>query len=186
MAANRCQWRSCCQFLFRSPDEASVLNTDVMLSMSMTGMRIRLSGGRPRPKLLGIQLYKFAQAETARGARWLKWLERESTDRKVRCSNTTSASRLLLSRFGQTDTLAIPVGGMAARHRKGATVERLSLFSLSSSTATNKISIRKPFLGEKAHALANRLPYCGQIIQERIETQIYVERSEWQEREFTI
>ncbi|KER25067.1 hypothetical protein T265_07404 [Opisthorchis viverrini] len=43
MAANRCQWRSCCQFLSRLPElsnkswlygsEASVLNTDVMPSM---------------------------------------------------------------------------------------------------------------------------------------------------------
>ncbi|KER31218.1 hypothetical protein T265_13031, partial [Opisthorchis viverrini] len=43
MAANRCQWRSCCQFLSRLPElsnkswlygsDASVLNTDVMLSM---------------------------------------------------------------------------------------------------------------------------------------------------------
>ncbi|KER32384.1 hypothetical protein T265_01607 [Opisthorchis viverrini] len=45
MAANRCQWRSCCQFLSRLPElsnkswlyaiEASVLNTDVMLSLMM-------------------------------------------------------------------------------------------------------------------------------------------------------
>ncbi|KER20505.1 hypothetical protein T265_10955 [Opisthorchis viverrini] len=45
MAANRCQWRSCCQFLSRLPElpnkswlygsEVSVLNTDVMLSMMM-------------------------------------------------------------------------------------------------------------------------------------------------------
>ncbi|KER32996.1 hypothetical protein T265_01083 [Opisthorchis viverrini] len=70
MAANRCQWRSCCQFLSRSPEtksftvqlypflhhpffttrllnkswlygsEASVLNTDVMLSMMMMMMRV--------------------------------------------------------------------------------------------------------------------------------------------------
>ncbi|KER32957.1 hypothetical protein T265_01048 [Opisthorchis viverrini] len=45
MAANRYQWRSCCQFLSRSPglstkswlygSKASVLSTDVMLSMMM-------------------------------------------------------------------------------------------------------------------------------------------------------
>ncbi|KER29503.1 hypothetical protein T265_03878 [Opisthorchis viverrini] len=39
MAANRCQWRSCCQLLFRLyGSEASVLNTDVMLSMMMMMM----------------------------------------------------------------------------------------------------------------------------------------------------
>ncbi|KER27332.1 LOW QUALITY PROTEIN: hypothetical protein T265_13817 [Opisthorchis viverrini] len=48
MAANRCQWRSCCQFLSRLPElsnkswlygsEVSVLNTDVMLSMVMMMM----------------------------------------------------------------------------------------------------------------------------------------------------
>ncbi|KER25781.1 hypothetical protein T265_06816 [Opisthorchis viverrini] len=48
MAANRCQWRSCCRFLSRLPElsnkswlygsEASVLNTDVMLSMMMMMM----------------------------------------------------------------------------------------------------------------------------------------------------
>ncbi|KAG5454425.1 hypothetical protein CSKR_107190 [Clonorchis sinensis] len=63
------------------------------------------------------------------GARWLKWLEREFTDRKVRGSNPTrSASRLPLSRFGQPGNipaLLLPPGGMAARPRKGATAERL-------------------------------------------------------------
>ncbi|KER23706.1 hypothetical protein T265_08471 [Opisthorchis viverrini] len=33
-------------------------------------------------------------------ARWPKWLEREFTDRKVRGSNPTSATRLPLSRLG--------------------------------------------------------------------------------------
>ncbi|KER26326.1 hypothetical protein T265_06376 [Opisthorchis viverrini] len=54
------------------------------------------------------------------------WLERELTDRKVRGSSPTSASRLLLSRFGQPDSipaLVQPLGSMAVRHRKGATAE---------------------------------------------------------------
>ncbi|KAG5452035.1 hypothetical protein CSKR_110643 [Clonorchis sinensis] len=54
-------------------------------------------------------------------------LERERTDRKVRGSNPTSASRLPLSRLGQPGSipaLVLPSGGMAARHRKGATAER--------------------------------------------------------------
>ncbi|KER21036.1 hypothetical protein T265_15185, partial [Opisthorchis viverrini] len=38
-------------------------------------------------------------------ARWPKWLEREPTDRKVRSSNPTSASRLPLSRLGQPGSI---------------------------------------------------------------------------------
>ncbi|KAG5453930.1 hypothetical protein CSKR_108681 [Clonorchis sinensis] len=54
-------------------------------------------------------------------------LERERTDRKVRGSNPASESRLPLSRLGQPGSipaLVLPSGGMAARHRKGATAER--------------------------------------------------------------
>ncbi|KAG5455047.1 hypothetical protein CSKR_100956 [Clonorchis sinensis] len=50
-----------------------------------------------------------------------RWQECESTDRKVRGSNPTSASRLPLSRLGQPGSilaLVHPSGGMAARHRK--------------------------------------------------------------------
>ncbi|KAG5446350.1 hypothetical protein CSKR_104271 [Clonorchis sinensis] len=57
-------------------------------------------------------------------------LERERTDRKVRGSNPTSASRLPLSRLGQPGSipaLVLPSGGMATRHRKGASAERLLL-----------------------------------------------------------
>ncbi|KER20104.1 LOW QUALITY PROTEIN: hypothetical protein T265_15393 [Opisthorchis viverrini] len=68
-----------------------------------------------------------------RVVRALKWLELKSTDRKVRDSNPTSASRLPLSRLGQPGSipaLVLPSGGMAARHRKGATAERfVSLIS---------------------------------------------------------
>ncbi|KAG5454635.1 hypothetical protein CSKR_106027 [Clonorchis sinensis] len=59
------------------------------------------------------------------GARWPRWLEREFTDRKV----PTSASRLPLSRLGQPGSipaLVQPSGGMAVRHRKGATAEQLN------------------------------------------------------------
>ncbi|KAG5453957.1 hypothetical protein CSKR_110039 [Clonorchis sinensis] len=48
-----------------------------------------------------------------------QWLEREFTDRKVRGSNPTSASRLPLYRLGQPDSipaLMLPSGGTAARH----------------------------------------------------------------------
>ncbi|KAG5444579.1 hypothetical protein CSKR_108055 [Clonorchis sinensis] len=40
------------------------------------------------------------------GTRWLKWLECEFTDRKVRGSNPTSASRLPLSRLGQPGNIS--------------------------------------------------------------------------------
>ncbi|KAG5452228.1 hypothetical protein CSKR_112525, partial [Clonorchis sinensis] len=66
-----------------------------------------------------------------RGARWPKWLEREFIDRKVRGSNPTSASLLLLSRLGQPGSISAlvqPSGGMAVRHRKGATAERRQLY----------------------------------------------------------
>ncbi|KAG5442216.1 hypothetical protein CSKR_100197, partial [Clonorchis sinensis] len=56
--------------------------------------------------------------------------ERERTDWKVRGSNPASASRLPLSRLGQPGSilaLVLPSGGVAARHRKGATAERFFL-----------------------------------------------------------
>ncbi|KAG5442220.1 hypothetical protein CSKR_100194 [Clonorchis sinensis] len=59
----------------------------------------------------------------------LKWLEREFTDRKVRGSNPTSVSRLPLSRFGQpgsSPALVLPLGGMAARHRKSETAHKIA------------------------------------------------------------
>ncbi|KER26533.1 hypothetical protein T265_06251 [Opisthorchis viverrini] len=55
------------------------------------------------------------------------WLEREFTDRKVRGSNPTSASRIPLSRLGRPGSipaLVLPSGGMAARHRKGVAAGR--------------------------------------------------------------
>ncbi|KER20885.1 LOW QUALITY PROTEIN: hypothetical protein T265_15226 [Opisthorchis viverrini] len=64
------------------------------------------------------------------GERWLKWLEREFIDRKVRGLNPTSASRLPLSRLGRPgsiSTLLQSSSGMAVKHRKGATVEQFQL-----------------------------------------------------------
>ncbi|GAA55025.1 hypothetical protein CSKR_101464 [Clonorchis sinensis] len=64
--------------------------------------------------------------DTLYGARWLKWLEGESTDRNVRGANPTSASRLTLSmleHLGCIPARVLPSGGMAVRHRKGATAE---------------------------------------------------------------
>ncbi|KAG5445375.1 hypothetical protein CSKR_104637 [Clonorchis sinensis] len=64
-------------------------------------------------------------------------LERERTDRKVRGSNPASASRLPLSRLGKPGSipaLVLPSGGMAARHRKGATAERFFFTALQLNT----------------------------------------------------
>ncbi|KAG5447554.1 hypothetical protein CSKR_101327 [Clonorchis sinensis] len=56
-----------------------------------------------------------------------QWLRRELTDRKVRGTNPTSASRLPLSMLRQPGipALVLPSGGTTARLRKGFTVERL-------------------------------------------------------------
>ncbi|KER33353.1 hypothetical protein T265_00679 [Opisthorchis viverrini] len=70
------------------------------------------------------ELRSFLQEGVNEGARWPKWLEREFTDRKVRGSNPTSASRLPLSRLeqpGNIPALVQPSGGMAARHQKDRT-----------------------------------------------------------------
>ncbi|KAG5443258.1 hypothetical protein CSKR_111046 [Clonorchis sinensis] len=68
-------------------------------------------------------------------ARWPKWLEREFTARKVRGSNPTSASRLLLSRLeqpGSIPALVLSSGGMVVRRRKGA-IAFVDLSSLTTS-----------------------------------------------------
>ncbi|KAG5444644.1 hypothetical protein CSKR_100752, partial [Clonorchis sinensis] len=62
------------------------------------------------------------------GGEMAQWLECELTDRKVRGSNPTSASRLSLSRLRQPDSisaLVLPSGGMASNHQKDDTAERL-------------------------------------------------------------
>ncbi|KER25111.1 hypothetical protein T265_14277, partial [Opisthorchis viverrini] len=69
-----------------------------------------------------VTLFSWYQVtEILRRARWPKWLECEFTDQKVRGSNSTSASRLPLSRPRQPGSIsapALPSGGMAARHRR--------------------------------------------------------------------
>ncbi|KAG5455066.1 hypothetical protein CSKR_104572, partial [Clonorchis sinensis] len=73
-------------------------------------------------------------------------LERERTDRKVRGSNPTSASRLPLSRLGQPGSipaLVLPSGGMATRHRKGATAERFSFDSVAENSSTAHVRFRR-------------------------------------------
>ncbi|KAG5449823.1 hypothetical protein CSKR_109099 [Clonorchis sinensis] len=65
--------------------------------------------------------------ESNGGTRWLKWLDRKCTDRKVRGSNPASATRLPLSRLGQPGSipaLVLPSKSMAARHRKSVTAGR--------------------------------------------------------------
>ncbi|KER20676.1 LOW QUALITY PROTEIN: hypothetical protein T265_15261 [Opisthorchis viverrini] len=81
------------------------------------------------------------------GARRLKWLESELTDRKVSGSKPTSASRLPLSRIeqpGSIPALVHPSGGMAARHRKGATAGRFFSILLSDSTLSRWLLICSP------------------------------------------
>ncbi|KER27743.1 hypothetical protein T265_05297 [Opisthorchis viverrini] len=110
MAANRCQWRSCCQFLSRLPEllnkswlygsEALVLSTDVMLSLMMM-------------MIWEIQLNPLQR--------------RELTNRKLVACKPTSAFRLLLSKIWQPSNISarmLLVGGMAFMHRNGVTAER--------------------------------------------------------------
>ncbi|KAG5445962.1 hypothetical protein CSKR_102798 [Clonorchis sinensis] len=87
--------------------------------------------GRYRSCSNSLWIVRDAQPELSGGekrrARWPKWLEREFTDRNVRVSNPTSASRLPLSRLGQQGSIPafmLPSGDMAVRHRKGGTAER--------------------------------------------------------------
>ncbi|KAG5448873.1 hypothetical protein CSKR_109577, partial [Clonorchis sinensis] len=64
------------------------------------------------------------------GTKWIKWLESEFTDWKVRGLSPTFASRLALSRLGQPGSipaLILPLGGVAARHRKSFTAEQFFL-----------------------------------------------------------
>ncbi|KER24955.1 hypothetical protein T265_07517 [Opisthorchis viverrini] len=66
-----------------------------------------------------------------------QWLEHEFTDRKVRGSNPSSALRLHMYRLeepGSILTHVLPLGGMAVRHRKCVTAERLVLPSLHNTT----------------------------------------------------
>ncbi|KER25588.1 hypothetical protein T265_06990 [Opisthorchis viverrini] len=61
------------------------------------------------------------------GPNQVAWLEREFIDRKVRGSNSTSASRLPLSRLERPGSIREPMPhlcGVAVRHRKGATAGR--------------------------------------------------------------
>ncbi|KAG5442644.1 hypothetical protein CSKR_109486 [Clonorchis sinensis] len=67
-----------------------------------------------------------------------QWFEHEFTDQKIGGSKPTSASRIPLSRLGQLGNipaLMLPSGGMAVRHRKGATAERYD----TSSVPKNKV-----------------------------------------------
>ncbi|KAG5448288.1 hypothetical protein CSKR_110461 [Clonorchis sinensis] len=66
----------------------------------------------------------------------------------VRGSNPTSASRLPLSRLGQPGSipaLVQPSGGMAVRHRKGATAERLLFYYYVPCESIKKLSEKSKF-----------------------------------------
>ncbi|KER24060.1 hypothetical protein T265_08192 [Opisthorchis viverrini] len=98
---------------------------------------------------VGFEPRPFRSIPRTKGARWTKWLEREFTDRKVRGSNPTSATRLPLSRLrqpGSIPALVPPSCGMAARHRKGATAGRLppnktGLIALSALRCSGSVNI---------------------------------------------
>ncbi|KER19280.1 hypothetical protein T265_11896 [Opisthorchis viverrini] len=84
---------------------------------------VETADGLPPPtsKLTNTRKRSFQEGEVAQR------LECKFTDWKVRGSNPTSASRLPLFRLGQPGSipaLVRPSGGMAARHRKGATAGR--------------------------------------------------------------
>ncbi|KAG5442590.1 hypothetical protein CSKR_113679 [Clonorchis sinensis] len=70
---------------------------------------------RPMNVLLTIVLWSNYPHE----GKMAQWLEREFTDRKVRGSNLTPASRLFLFRLGQPDSilaLVLPSVGVSAGH----------------------------------------------------------------------
>ncbi|KAG5450113.1 putative leucine--tRNA ligase, mitochondrial, partial [Clonorchis sinensis] len=96
--------------------------------MRLDNTRLILLGAKRHHQNNSVKFQRmlYSASQTNNVARWLKWLEREFTDRRVRGSNPTSASRLPLSRFGQPGSipaLVLPSGDMAARHRKGVTAE---------------------------------------------------------------
>ncbi|KAG5444744.1 hypothetical protein CSKR_113850 [Clonorchis sinensis] len=85
-----------------------------------------------------------------RGARRPKWLERELTDRKVRGSNPTSASRLPLSWLGQPGSipaLVQPSGGMASSASRLANWRQLYPFSCSTLSVPSCHAIRRKHEG---------------------------------------
>ncbi|KAG5452329.1 hypothetical protein CSKR_112798 [Clonorchis sinensis] len=100
---------------------------------------------------------KRALANDFTGTRWFKLLEREFTDRKVRGSNPTSASRLPPSRLRQPDgisALVLPSGDMAAGHRKGVTAERFFLFLMTSKAANSDPSKVQTILNDLNNSAA--------------------------------
>ncbi|KER24495.1 hypothetical protein T265_07860 [Opisthorchis viverrini] len=88
------------------------LDTERILQLNVHGLSLNKKGrvyqATVRAALLyGCETWPIRAADLRRlqGARWLEWLESEFTDRKVRGSNPTSASRLPLSRFGQPGSI---------------------------------------------------------------------------------
>ncbi|KAG5441434.1 hypothetical protein CSKR_107659, partial [Clonorchis sinensis] len=116
-------------------------------------------------------------------ARWLKWLEREFTDPKVRGSNPTAASRLPLSRLGQPGSipaLVLPSGGMAAGHRGGATAERLcSNISWTMTCHSSKKCLSERPQREVGPIRQSRFTYC---IKYKHVSQYLEYRSNWNMR----
>ncbi|KAG5442903.1 hypothetical protein CSKR_107392 [Clonorchis sinensis] len=72
------------------------------------------------------------------------WLEREFTDRRVRGSNPTSASRLSMSRLGQPGripVLVLPSDDMAVVYRKGVTAERTYTYQVVMVNKQNELEV---------------------------------------------
>ncbi|KAG5444907.1 hypothetical protein CSKR_103580 [Clonorchis sinensis] len=83
----------------------------------------------------------FVGLHRAFGARWPKWLERKITDRKVRGSNPTSASRLPLSSLGQPGSipaLVFPSGSMETEVHTLDSRPILPMYNMQASTHLKK------------------------------------------------
>ncbi|KAG5454637.1 hypothetical protein CSKR_106028 [Clonorchis sinensis] len=61
-----------------------------------------------------------------------QWSERKSTEQKIRVSNPTPTSRLLLSRIGYPGSipaLVLPSDDVVNEHRRGIKAQRLLLYA---------------------------------------------------------
>ncbi|KAG5447131.1 hypothetical protein CSKR_110892 [Clonorchis sinensis] len=107
------------------------IKNNFSLSSNPTHLRVHAtSGNSERTEVSQKQSSIIINSFQWKLMRWL-WLEREFTNGKVRGSNPTSAYRLPLSWLGQLGSiraLVLPSGGMAVRHRKGATAEPFLYF----------------------------------------------------------
>ncbi|KER26552.1 hypothetical protein T265_06196 [Opisthorchis viverrini] len=148
-----------------SPGDDSTLSTEV----DGTGKKLLLKPESQVPHHLRVT--SFLQ-EVACASCTLPLLEREFTDRKVRGSNPSSASRPPLSRLGQSGSipaLVLPTGGMAARHLRSVTAERFrfSFKSCDPLTGLFRQGLQCQSCGMIFHRLCaslDDLPNCPQLL----------------------